>query len=333
MTRPRSEHDEQALNEQVGGGAAASSAPAPDDRRGVSATSAARTRTLGGETVEFRTVDYQPPQNASTAGGAPRAVAPAEGARLGRAAGVSSLRGGKPSPKAAGRDERLNVRTKAVIAAVLAVVALVVFVGGYFLAKNVLYSVNESASSATSAAYATDAYTLIAVEGADGALDAAYLGYVDSINGRVELCYLAPNTYYGDHDPDVGTLGEAFEKRGVEGLALAVAALADVQVPTSFAVSPAEFDEVLDLASDGSNADVSVLTATIWDDSQHITAAALRGLLLTMKQVEESGHLVLTAPADTQDVDGESVEVLRHEDWLVLVRGMRDPSSDVSASL
>ena len=63
----------------------------------MSAVGSARTRTLGGETVEFKAVDYRAPEGARPDDTRPRAVAAAEGTRFGHAAGVSSLRK-EPAP-------------------------------------------------------------------------------------------------------------------------------------------------------------------------------------------------------------------------------------------
>ena len=89
---------------------------------------------------------------------------------------------------------------------------------------------NEGSTSEESASYATDAYTVLAVAGDDGSLACAYLGYVDTINDRVELCRLASNTLCAAGSSDGGTLGSSFGEGGLAGLVDDVARLAGVDV-------------------------------------------------------------------------------------------------------
>ena len=297
----------------------------------VSSASAARTRTLEGQTVEFKAVDYQPAANANAAGSTdtrPRAVEPV--AQLGKASGVSSLR---RTQHGEGAKEPLSRKTVGIIAAVLVVLALVVFVGGYFVGRAVFSSVNENASNATSGSYATDAYTVFAVQGDDGALRAVYLGYVDSINERVELCWIEPNTYFAE-DGVLGLvdLAGVYDQRGFTALVNAVSSSADVSVSAAVLVSPAQMEQVLQLVTDeGAAVDPTTLAREIWDENQQVSEAALRGLLVTMKQISPENHVILTAPTEETTMEGhEDTLVLRHQDWLTMVRGMRDPSGAVA---
>ena len=74
------------------------------------------------------------------------------------------------------------------IIVIVAVLVCALVVGMFFLFRSALLSVDSNAAQDSSATYATDAYVLFAVSGDDGTLVAAYVGYVDSINGRTELC-------------------------------------------------------------------------------------------------------------------------------------------------
>lgn len=293
----------------------------------VSSASAARTRTLEGQTVEFKAVDYQPADNAAgSTDTRPRAVEPV--ARLGKASGVSSLRRSN-AQDARNAKQPLARKTVIVIASVLVVLALVVFVGGYFVARSVLSSVNENAANASSGAYATDGYVVFAVRGDDGSLQAVYLGYVDSINERVELCWIEPNTYFAE-DGVLGLvdLAGVYAQRGFSTLVNAVGSSADVAVAAAVQVSPAQMEEILELVTDeGTFVDPVALADAIWDENQQVSEAALRGLLVAMKQISPENHVILTAPTEESSMEGhEDTLVLRHQEWLTMVRGMRDPS-------
>lgn len=293
--------------------------------QGVSSASAARTRTLGGETHEFRAVDYRPPQGVrSTTDTRPEAVAPSSNAHLGRAAGVSSLRGtggGAAQRKGGGAKEPLPRRTVIVLAVVLAVLAVAVFVGGYLFANSVLEHIDEGVSSESSASYATDSYTLLAVAGDDGSLSCAYLGYVDTINDRVEFCRLEANTSCGDD----ATLASSFREGGLSGLADEVAEIAGVDVATAVSLNGGQMDALLLLSTGEGTLDAASLAADIWNDSQMITSGALRGLLSTIAQVPSENQVVVEAPAEeAAGDDGETVLQLDPESWPQTVSGMRD---------
>lgn len=283
-------------------------------------TSAARTRTMGGQTVEFKAVDYQAPE-----GQASPEVKLASDAGLGRAKGVSSLQGGHPSRR---RGEQVPPRKAALIVAALVAVALAVFAGVYVLVRNALTSVNESASVASSAAYATDAYTLLAVEDGTGGLARAYLGYVDSINERTELCLLSAATYYGTENGEAVDLAGVYVARGLDGLARAVETLAGVELGSWLSLSESEMDAVLAIATSGSStSEASGLAAEIWDEGQGISDAALRGLLVAMAQIGPENFVQYQAPVDELEVaEGQSMPVLRDAEWDTMVRGMRDTS-------
>lgn len=294
----------------------------------VSSASAARTRTLEGQTVEFKAVDYQPAEHTSaTTDTRPRAVEPV--AKLGKASGVSSLRSPDAAVSKRSSKAPLSRNTIIAIAVGLVVLAAVVFVGGYFVARSVFSSVNDNASSVSSGAYATDAYTIFAVEGGDGNLRSVYLTYVDSINERVELCWIQPNTYFAE-DGVLGLvdLAGVFEQRGFDTLVNAVSSSADVSIAAAMLVDEAQMDKVLALVvSNGDGVDPVVLAQEIWNENQQVSEAALRGLLVTMKQISPEDHVILTAPTEETTMEGhEDTLVLRHQDWLRMVRGMRDPS-------
>ena len=292
--------------------------------QGVSSASAARTRTLGGETHEFRAVDYRPPQGVrSTTDTRPEAVAPSSNAHLGRAAGVSSLRGagGGTARNGGGPKEPLPRRTAIAIAVVLAVLAVAVFVGGYLFANSVLENIDEGVSSESSASYATDAYTLLAVVGDGGSLSCAYLGYVDTINDRVEFCRLEANTSCGDG----ATLASSFEAGGLSGLVDDVAKIAGVDVATVVSLNGGQMDALLLLSTGEGALDAASLAADIWNDSQMITSGALRGLLSTIAQIPSENQVVVEAPAEeAAEDDGETVLQLDPESWAQTVSGMRD---------
>lgn len=296
--------------------------------QGVSSASAARTRTLGGETHEFRAVDYRPPQGVRTsADGRPEAVAPSDDAHLGRAAGVSSLRGqkGAGGRSGTGVKDPLPRRTAVAIAAVLVVLAAAVFAGGYFLASGMLEQINEGSTSEESASYATDAYTVLAVAGDDGSLACAYLGYVDTINDRVELCRLASNTLGAAGSSDGGTLGSSFGEGGLAGLVDDVARLAGVDVATAAVLTASQMDSLLLLSTGEGTTDASALAADVWDESQMITAGALRGLFATIAQISPENQVVMEAPAtEAVGEDGQGVLELDQESWAQTVSGMRD---------
>ena len=297
----------------------------------VSSASAARTRTLEGQTVEFKAVDYQPADNAAgSTDTRPRAVEPV--ARLGTASGVSSLRR-STAQDARKAKEPLTRKTVAIIAAVLVALALVVFVGGYFVVRSVLSSVNENAANVSSGAYATDGYVVFAVQGDDGNLQAVYLGYVDSINERVELCWIEPNTYFAE-DGVLGLvdLAGVYAQRGFSTLVNAVGSSADISIVAAVQVSPSQMQEIMELGTaEGASIDPVSLADAIWDDNQQVSEAALRGLLVAMKQISPENHVVLTAPTEESTMEGhEDTLVLRHQEWLTMVRGMRDPSQAAS---
>ncbi len=330
MVRTRPEHESTASDASAGEGVGG--VRRAEAGRGVSSTSAARTRTLGGETVEFQAVDYRPPQGVrTTTDTRPEAVAPAGDARLGRAAGVASLRlaGASPTRASAGK-EPLTQRTKAVIAAVLVVVAAAVFAGGYLGFSAVFGSLNSSVIEASSAIYATDAYSLFAVEGDDGALQDVYLAYVDSIDERVELCHLVPGTYCGTgSDGSALDLASVYAQGGLASLLETVADLAGVEVVAAVSVSPDEMAQVLALG--GTQGEAASLAAQVWDEDQQVTETALRGLLNTMADVSDENHLVLEAPAEEAEVaDGTTMTVLDDALWTSMVLGMRDATQAVS---
>ena len=308
---------------------------------GASQVSAARTRTMGSASASgvkaFRTRDYQAPEVGGDPGAQTRASA-ADVEGLGRAKGVSSLRAGHLSRSQEGRAQAAEMplprnRVIAIVVA-LALVAVAIGVGTFFLVRGALVSVNESAASSSSAHYATDAFDLVAVRGEDGALSGAYLTYVDSINGRTELCALpADLAATMPSGQEAGTLADVFSSGGVESLASVVQSMASVSFAASFEVTSAQMDAIIDVATNaGSTQDVASLASEICSGAdQNVTEAALRGLLVTMRDVGSEGYVELTAPVDevTTD-DGTTVQQLRTDEWQTMVRGMRDAAGDVT---
>lgn len=297
----------------------------------MSAVGSARTRTLGGETVEFKAVDYRAPEGARPDDTRPRAVAAAEGTRFGHAAGVSSLRK-EPAPVSEGRGvASLGRKGWAAVAAVLATLVVLVFAGGYVLMQGVLTSVNEGGTGELSAGYATDSYTVVAVRGDDGSLASLYLGYVDSIRGRSEFCSLDPKVRYTEDGTEgIRDFADVYGSRGLEGLVNAVASTAAITVPTAFVVDESQASALFSLGEEGeaSAVDPAELAAAIAGEGQEISQAALRGLLLTIKQVGPEGFVMLQAPTEeVSTADGGSALALQPQAWLMLVRGLRDAAS------
>ncbi len=303
------------------------------DDVGASATqaSAARTRTMdAGGVRAFSASDYQAPEGAP--GAAQTQASAVDAARLGRAEGVSSLRQGHLSRSQEGRAKAAEVRRDKMLPVAVVMIAVVVAigVGAFFLFRSALSSVNESATSAQSAHYATDAYVLMAVRSDDGALSSAYLGYVDSINGRTELCLLPADIEATmPSGEQAGTLASAFADGGLDRLASSVGSLGNIELAASFVVTPAQMDAIIDVATNASSSqDVAGLAGTVAaEPGQNVTEAALRGLLVTMHDVGSEGYVEMTAPT-TQD-DSAAKELLV-DDWQTMVRGMRDAASDVT---
>ena len=308
---------------------------------GAAQVSAARTRTMGaaaGSGVRaFETRDYQAPEGVGDPGAQTR-VSAADVAGLGRAQGVSSLRAGHLSRSQEGRARagEMPLPRNRVIAIVvaLALVAAAIGVGTFFLVRGALVSVNESAASSSSAHYATDAFDLVAVRGQDGALSGAYLVYVDSINGRTELCALPPELAATMPSGQAGgTLADVFASGGLESLASVVQSMASVDLAASFEVTSAQMDAIIDVATNaGSSQDVGALAGEIAStEGQGVSEAALRGLLVTMKDVGSEGYVEMAAPTDDATADdGSAVKELRLEEWQTMVRGMRDAAGDVT---
>ncbi len=305
------------------------------DVAGMSAVGSARTRTLDGETVEFKAVDYRAPEAARPGDTRPRAVTAAEGTRFDRASGVSSLRKESAATSEGRGGGSLGRKGWAGVAAVLIVLAVLVFAGGYALMQGVLTSVNEGGKSALSAGYATDAYTVVAVRGDDGVLASLYLGYVDSIRGRSEFCSIDPAVRYTEDGTEgIRSLADVYASRGLDGLVGAVASTAAISIPTAFVVDGSQASEIFSLAEEGESSavDSSRLAAEISGEGQDISEAALRGLLLTIEQVGPEGFVMLQAP--TEEIatgDGGTALTLQPQAWLMLVRGMRDAASGTSA--
>lgn len=317
------------------GGAGEGSPARRGSGKGFSATTAARTRTMAGETVEFSAVDYRAPEapGGTAPGRAPKAVDVAPGAAMGRAVGVSSLRRGRasaPSDAGKGGAGGPGRSPKAVVAAVVACAA-VVFALAFLGFGELFKGLDEGASSESSVTYATDSYTLIAVAGDDGGLSAVYLGYVDSINERVELCSIDPAVEaVGDEGQGEETLADVYGRAGASGLADAVSSLALVEVRTWMSLDESQMGEVFSLCEGTADESVvSSLVSSVPGDGQGVTAAALYGLLLAVYQIGSDNYVLLQAPLAEESQENGRVQ-LDDSDWLIMVRGMRDSSSDVS---
>lgn len=295
---------------------------------GVSEAASARTRTLAGETVEFKAVDYRPPEDAERPGDTrPRAV-DADAGRLGRASGVASLRS---SAVGSDRAQRLSGKGIAAVLVVFAVLVVLVFAGGYALMQNMLADINEGSTGELSAGYATDSYTLIAVVGNDGALEELYLGYVDSIRERTEFCSIDPQVRYAeDGTADIHTFADVYASRGLEGLRAALGATASVSIPTAVSVDDGQAARVFMLAEgqDG-DADTIELAASIFDGGeQTVSLSALQGLLLAIKQIGPDGFVMLSAPVEQIELsDGRGALAFQPQAWLSMVRAMRDATA------
>ena len=307
---------------------------------GAAQVSAARTRTMDASSVrEFSSRDYQAPDAGAgsvPAGQTTRASA-ADVRGLGRATGTSSLRRGHLSQSQEGRARAAQVERRRLVplVVVMALVAVAIGVGAFFLFRAALTSVNEGAASRSSAAYATDAFVLTAVHGDDGALAGAYLAYVDSINGRTELCWLSADVAATmPSGQDAGTLADVYASSGLSQLALVVKSMASIDLAASFEVTQAQMDAIIDVATNaGSSVDVGALAQEIAaGEGQGVSASALRGLLVTMRDVGSEGFVEMTAPADEESTDGGARRELRTDEWQTMVRGMRDAASDVSQS-
>ena len=74
---------------------------------------------------------------------------------------------------------------------------------------------------------------------------------------------------------------------------------------------------------------VSSLVSSVPGDGQGVTAAALYGLLLAVYQIGSDNYVLLQAPLAEESQENGRVQ-LDDSDWLIMVRGMRDSSSDVS---
>lgn len=303
-----------------------------ETRVGASEVSAARTRTMDASgTREFRPVDYQAPEQPQD-----RAADSIDVSRLGRAHGVSSLRDGHMSRSQEGRrDAQGHKKSMVPIIVIVAVLVCALVVGMFFLFRSALLSVDGNAAQDSSATYATDAYVLFAVSGDDGTLVAAYVGYVDSINGRTELCRVeaASRSDLATSEGGAQTLADDFAARGLEGLTMTLERMGDIDIKASLSLSSQEMDAVIDLASGaGDSVEPGGLAGQICEDEgQQITQSALRGLLVTIADIGPEGLVELSAPTMEGSQEGdEGAVIIDEQQWVTMLRGMRDVASDVS---
>jgi hypothetical protein len=334
----------------------------------VSDVMRSRTRTMDSEvTTEFSPQDYRTPE--SSAGDPDEAgrtrVDDATMRRLGKhAKGVSSLResvaadreraeevphekgrAGKGGGKGSGKPQKRAPmpRSKAIaIGVTVGVLAVALIVGAYFLFRSALESLGSSTNDTDSAMYAVDRYTVIAEEN-DGTLAAVYIAYVDSITSRTELCLLDPATSTATSstsgtvasDGSIETLAQVWESRGVAGLVRSLETMGNIDICGGISVDSTQMDQIMDLASNASSTvSPSELAAEIsagQEGDETLTKKAIQGLLLTIRDIGPDGYAVLVAPADDQESDGTTVKVLRSDDWLVMLGGMRDTAGEISA--
>lgn len=315
----------------------------------ASAAVNAHTRTMSTEgTTSFSPVDYQAPASsvADAQQNSRTQVDRQTMSRLGKhAAGVSSLRASSKASagRRAAKQDSSNGAKIAVI--VMVVVALVVAIGAFFLVRGALLSLNDSSAEQSSAVYATDSYLVFGVPASDGTLADAYLVYVDSIDSRTEMMHLDANTStvagsdeasgISESAQQADTFADVWNANGIEGLASAVESLGSIDVKLALVLTSDQMSQILDLAS---NADSTVDTAELAEsiasanaDNSDVTSAAIRGLLVTIKDVGPEGYTMLEEPADDVNVGERPVEVLRSADWLETLSGMRDNASDVTA--
>ena len=219
------------------------------------------------------------------------------------------------------------------IAGVLLAVAVVI--GGFFLFRAAIKSIDGSASSVESAVYAVDDFSLIARVD-DGSLNCVYLAYVDSINGRCELCYVDGASRLSDPSGSPGkSLADLWSSEGLDGLAKSISQAGGIEVKTAMEASGDEVAQILEIAQ-GDAADVSIdsLVAQVMSKpGQMISAGALRGLLVTMGDVGDEGYIMLNAPTETLQQDMLAYQQIKGADWSIMLAGMRDSASSVTTGL
>ncbi len=344
--------------------------PRPEDSDRVSETMRARTRTMSTDgTSEFSPVDYQAPDSPvfdAESNSRTKVDDDTIGRLDKRAVGVSSLRetvaarvgqgeGRDPSAASAtaegargGRDRRsqrpMSRRKLVTIIVCVVVLAAALIAGACALFVSALESLNQPSDGADSASYATDQYVLIAQSDETGQLAQAYIAYVDSINGRTELCRLDPRTMTSTSqttgtlasDGSVETLSEVWAARGLDGLVRSVETMGGIDIVGGMSVDSSQMEQILDLASDAetqvATSDLASSIASSQSGDAALSKSAIRGLLVTIKDIGPDGYVLLTAPTSEQDNSGTADLQLDYDRWTVMLGGMRDTAQEVSAS-
>lgn len=312
--------------------------------QGVEQATRAHTRTMpSGSSSSFRTADYQAPQGAGT-----QETAPVDEEAMSRldasASGVSSLRQtvSQDRDRQGGEGSAPIPRRRALAIALVAALAVVLLaLGAFFLFRSALRSLSEAPAAGSTL---TDSYLALAQTDDQGALAAVYLAYVDSIEGRTELCRLSASTLAGSsgstgaegdgQEEQAATLADVWERGGLEDLRATLAELSAVDIPAAVQVSGAQLDAIVDLAQ---GADTKATPASLAQDlaqgatvGSAATQACLRTLLSTIKEIGPDGYVLLYAPVQQTSDQDQTTEALSSADWLTMVRGMRDSSEDVS---
>lgn len=256
-----------------------------------------------------------------------------------RAAGVTSLRGTAPTAPAS-----LSPKRRRALALGVGLAALAVVVCAFFLFKSLLSGLGQAGARAPAAA-ATDAYVVLAVVDDSGALTRTYVAYVDSIEGRSELCAVEPDTSTQVPGVSAGaptekggtaTLAQVWEKNGLSGIASSLSQMGGIQVVGGAKLTAAQMDQLLALAAgELPAAETSALVeqvASASADNAGLGVAQLCGMFATMAQVGSDGLALLQAPtSDTVTSSGANVKVLTAEAWITMLKGMKDTSGDVGA--
>ena len=219
------------------------------------------------------------------------------------------------------------------IVGVLLVIAVIV--GGFFLFRAAISSIDGSAGSEESAVYAIDDFSLVAHVDGTG-LVGAYVFYVDSINGRCEVCYLdGAARLSADGGSSATSLADIWARDGMAGLAQGISQTGGIEVKTALQVDGEELAQILALAQDGAGSVPldSLVGQIVSTPGQMISAGALRGLLVTMGDVGREGYIMLNAPTETVGEAELVYQQVKTQDWAIMLAGMRDSASSVETGL
>lgn len=222
-----------------------------------------------------------------------------------------------------------STRKKALAAVVFFVLLLAVCVGMFFVFRAALAGLNGPESGAGSPNYATDAYVVYAqVDGEE--LTAVYIGYMDSINSRNELCRLEPNTASSfTAGAQVQTLEQIWQDGGVDALVSSLEQLGNFEAAGALTLNASQMEQLISLATDPDTPDSPTSLAQELLQSQTgecaLDITATLGLLRAMQQTGAEGYTLMQAPASNAD----AVCWLDRENWLIMLGGMRDPADKI----